>query len=59
MDDRYYIYQVSPKGLHKMDYCNGVEGFIKFVLNKNAQLLVYQKLKSLRFLNGYISNISR
>ena len=30
-----------------------------FVLEKNAQLLVYKWLKSLRFLDGYASNISR
>jgi hypothetical protein len=30
-----------------------------FVLEKNAQLLVYKWLKSLRFLNGHASNISR
>jgi hypothetical protein len=30
-----------------------------FVLEKNAQLLVYKWLKSLRFPDGYASNISR
>jgi hypothetical protein len=30
-----------------------------FVLEKNAQLLVYKWLKSLRFLDGHTSNISR
>ena len=30
-----------------------------FVLEKNTQLLVYKWLKSLRFLDGYASNISR
>jgi len=30
-----------------------------FVLEKNAQLLVYQWLKSLRFLYGHAANISR
>jgi len=30
-----------------------------FVLEKNAQLLVYKWLKSLRFLDGHASNISR
>jgi hypothetical protein len=32
---------------------------VSFALNKNAQLLVYQCLKSLCFPNGYASNISR
>jgi len=30
-----------------------------FTLDKNAQLLIYQWLKSLRFLDGHASNISR
>jgi hypothetical protein len=30
-----------------------------FTLDKNAQLLIYQWLKSLRFLDRYASNISR
>jgi hypothetical protein len=30
-----------------------------FVLDKNAQLLVYKRLKSLRFPDGHASNISR
>jgi hypothetical protein len=30
-----------------------------FVLEKNAQLLVYKWLKSLRFSDGHASNISR
>jgi hypothetical protein len=30
-----------------------------FMLEKNAQLLVYKWLKSLRFLDGHASNISR
>jgi len=30
-----------------------------FTLDKNAQLLIYQWLKDLRFLDGYASNISR
>jgi hypothetical protein len=30
-----------------------------FVLEKNAQLLVYKWLKSLCFLDGHVSNISR
>jgi len=32
---------------------------VSFVLEKNTQLLVYKWLKSLRFLDGYASNISR
>jgi len=30
MDDRSWIYQDSPKGLRRMDYCNSVQGFINF-----------------------------
>jgi hypothetical protein len=32
---------------------------VSFVLEENAQLLVYKWLKSLRFLDGHASNISR
>jgi len=28
MDDRSWIYRDSPRGLRRMDYCNGVQGFI-------------------------------
>jgi len=30
MDDRSWMYRDSPQGLQKMDYCNGVQGFINF-----------------------------
>jgi len=30
MDDRLWMYQDSPQGLRRMDYCNGVQGFINF-----------------------------
>jgi hypothetical protein len=30
MDDRSWMYQDSPQGLRRMDYCNGVQGFINF-----------------------------
>jgi len=42
--------------------CDGsqvVKPRASFVLEKNAQLLVYKLLKSLRFLDGHASNISR
>ena len=32
MDDHSWMYWVSSEGLRKMDYCNGVEGFINYVL---------------------------
>jgi len=31
MDDRSWMYRDSPQGLRRMDYCNGVQGFINFV----------------------------
>jgi hypothetical protein len=31
MDDRSWMYQDSPQGLRRMDYCSGVQGFINFV----------------------------
>ncbi|KAL3583085.1 hypothetical protein D5086_017417 [Populus alba] len=30
MDDRSWMYLDSPQGLRRMDYCNGVQGFINF-----------------------------
>jgi hypothetical protein len=30
MDDRSRMYWDSPQGLRRMDYCNGVQGFINF-----------------------------
>jgi len=30
MDDRSWMYWDSPQGLRRMDYCNGVQGFINF-----------------------------
>jgi hypothetical protein len=30
MDDRSWMYRDSPQGLWRMDYCNGVQGFINF-----------------------------
>ena len=30
MDDCSWMYRDSPQGLRRMDYCNGVQGFINF-----------------------------
>ena len=30
MDDRSWMHRDSPQGLQRMDYCNGVQGFINF-----------------------------
>jgi len=30
MNDRSWMYRDSPQGLRRMDYCNGVQGFINF-----------------------------
>ena len=30
VDDRSWMYQNSPQGLRRIDYCNGVQGFINF-----------------------------
>jgi len=30
MDGRSWMYRDSPQGLRRMDYCNGVQGFINF-----------------------------
>jgi hypothetical protein len=31
MDDHSWIYRDSPQGFQRMDYCNGIQGFINFV----------------------------
>jgi hypothetical protein len=31
MDDRSWMYQDSPQGLRRMDYCNEVQDFINFL----------------------------
>ena len=33
MDDRSWMYRVSPEGLYMMDYYNGIEGFISCTLS--------------------------
>jgi len=33
MDDRSWMYRVSPEGLYMMDYYNGVGGFISYTLS--------------------------
>jgi len=30
MDDRSWMYKDSPQGLRRMDYCNGIQGFINY-----------------------------
>jgi len=33
MNDRSWMYQDSPQGLRRMDYCNGVQSFINFAIS--------------------------
>ena len=33
MDDNFWMYRVSPKQLHMMNYCNGVEGLVNYTLS--------------------------
>jgi hypothetical protein len=33
MNNYFLMYRVSPKGLPKMDYYNGTEGFINYILS--------------------------
>ena len=40
MDD-YWMYQVSPEGLRKIDYCNRVDGFIKYTLSNQKNISGY------------------
>ena len=52
---------MKPLGLgyQKIDESRVAKPRASFVLEKNAQLLVYKWLKSLHFLDGHASNISR
>jgi hypothetical protein len=51
MNDRSWMYRVSSKELHMIDYCKGVEGFIHYVLsntkNINGGSLRDVKIKSI------------
>jgi len=38
MNDRSWIYRVSPKGLRKMNYCNEIEGFINYALSNPSNI---------------------
>ena len=40
MDDRSWMYRDSPQGLRRMDYCNGVQGFINFATSILGILLM-------------------
>jgi hypothetical protein len=33
MDDRSWMYRDSPQGLRRMNYCNGVQGFINLAIS--------------------------
>ena len=39
MDDRSWMYQDSPQGLWRMDYCNGVQSFINFTTSISRILM--------------------
>ena len=43
MDDCSWMYQDSPKGLWRMDYCNGVQDYINHALS-NPKILVEEVL---------------
>jgi len=57
IDDRSWMYQDSPEGLRKMDYYNGVQGFIDYTLsnsrNINGDNIKYlcKRCKNKKFLN--------
>ena len=38
MNDRSWMYRVSSKELHMIDYCKGVEGFIHYVLSNTKNI---------------------
>jgi len=39
MDDRSWMYRDSPQEQRRMDYCNGVQGFINFTKSIPRNLL--------------------
>jgi len=57
MDDHSCMYRDSPQGLRRMDYCNGVQGFINFATSilRNFTdgdiMCPYKKCKNLKFLH--------
>jgi len=57
MDDRSWMYRDSPQGLRRMDYCNGVQGFINFATSIPRNFTdggircPYRKCKNLKFLH--------
>jgi len=56
MDDRSWMYRDSPQGLRRMDYCNGVQGFINFATSISMNFIdggircPCRKCKNLQFL---------
>jgi hypothetical protein len=57
MDDCSWMYQVSPEGLHKMNYCNEVESFINYAQSNLKNISVddircpYKRYKNKKFLD--------
>jgi hypothetical protein len=57
MDDHSWMYRDSPQELRKMDYCNGVQGFINFATSIPRNFTdggircPYRKCKNLKFLH--------
>ena len=51
------MYYVSPEGLHKMEYCNGVKGFINYTLSNPINIsgggiiCPYKRCKNKKFLD--------
>jgi len=51
------MYYVSPEGLHKMEYCNGVKGFINYTLSNTINIsggdiiCPYKRCKNKKFLD--------
>jgi hypothetical protein len=57
MDDHSWMYRDLPQGLRRMDYCNGVQGFINFATSISRNFtdggIRYpcKKCKNLKFLH--------
>jgi len=60
MDDRSWMYQDFPEGLHIMDYCSGIQGFIIYTLSNLRKTseddirCPCKRYKNKKFLNPYV-----
>ena len=57
MDDRLWMYWDSPQELRRMDYCNGIQGFINYAISNPKNIswsnirCPYNRCKNKKFLD--------